>query len=75
MKNGIHPAYNQIPVKCNCGHEFEIGSVLNNKLVVDVCSECHPFFTGKQKVVDREARVQHFNNRYGGFSLLGENNA
>jgi large subunit ribosomal protein L31 len=70
MKNGIHPEYTKIKVKCSCGHQFEIGSVLKGDLVLDVCNACHPFYTGNQKVIDREARVKNFNDRFGGFSLL-----
>jgi large subunit ribosomal protein L31 len=70
MKDGIHPEYTKISVKCSCGHQFEIGSVIKGNLTLDVCNACHPFYTGNQKVIDREARVKNFNDRFGGFSLL-----
>jgi large subunit ribosomal protein L31 len=69
MKDGIHPEYTKIPVKCSCGHQFEIGSVIKGNLTLDVCNACHPFYTGNQKVIDREARVKNFNDRFGSFSL------
>ena len=65
MKKGIHPEYHRIMVKCtSCGAEFETGST-SKELRVDTCSNCHPFFTGKQKLVDTSGRVDMFNKRYG----------
>lgn len=52
MKKGIHPEYKTVTVKCACGNTFETGSVLD-EIKVEICSECHPFFTGKQKYVDK----------------------
>jgi large subunit ribosomal protein L31 len=70
MKADIHPAYHQITVKCSCGHEFETGSALTDDLLnVEVCSHCHPFFTGKQKVIDTAGMVDSFHRR---FSKLGQ---
>ncbi|MBF8983742.1 50S ribosomal protein L31 [Lutibacter sp. B2] len=64
MKQGIHPDYKVATVKCACGNEFETGSV-KEVIKVEVCSECHPFFTGKQKLIDQGGRVDKFNKKYG----------
>jgi large subunit ribosomal protein L31 len=64
MKNGIHPKYNEIKVHCACGEVFTTRSTLKNDLNVEICSACHPFFTGKQKLVDTAGRVDRFNKRY-----------
>jgi large subunit ribosomal protein L31 len=63
MKAGIHPDYKLTKVTCACGNEFETGSVKEN-LRVEICSECHPFFTGKQKFVDAGGRVDRFKKKY-----------
>lgn len=65
MKSEIHPEYNQITVTCGCGNKFETGSVLGRDLHVEVCSACHPFYTGKQRVVDTAGRVDKFRKKYG----------
>ena len=66
-----HPDYKQINVRCSCGHEFVINSTLSsNELQVEVCSKCHPFYTGKQKIMDTAGRVEDFNRR---FNNLGKN--
>lgn len=66
MKADIHPKYHTITVKCSCGHEFQTGSALEeDKLTVEVCSSCHPFYTGKQKIIDTAGRVDGFNRRFG----------
>ena len=65
MKADIHPEYGTIQVTCACGNKFETGSTLGKDLTVEVCSECHPFYTGKQKVMDTEGRVGRFKSRYG----------
>lgn len=62
MKEGIHPKYIKAAVKCACGETFETGSVKAN-LNVDICSKCHPFFTGRQKLVDTGGRVDKFKKR------------
>ena len=62
MKDGIHPKYSKTVIKCACGETFESGSVKDN-LHVDVCSKCHPFYTGKQKLVDTGGRVDKFKKR------------
>lgn len=63
MKDGIHPNYDTCTVKCACGNTFETKST-KGELKVDICSKCHPFFTGKQKLVDTGGRVDRFNKRY-----------
>ncbi len=63
MKEGIHPQYEKVTIKCACGAEFETGSTKNN-IRLDICSKCHPFFTGKQKLVDTGGRVDRFNKRF-----------
>ncbi len=64
MKQGIHPEYHECTVKCACGETFKTGSV-KKEMKVEICSKCHPFFTGKQKLVDTGGRVDRFNKRYG----------
>ena len=64
MKKGIHPEYHACTVTCACGETFTTGSVREN-LKIEICSKCHPFFTGKQKLVDTGGRVDRFNKRYG----------
>lgn len=63
MKEGIHPEYFKITAKCACGSEFEMGSV-EKEMNVEICSACHPFFTGKQKLVDSAGRIEKFKQRY-----------
>jgi len=60
MKAGIHPAYNVLKVTCACGHTFETRSTHKGDMRVEICSSCHPFFTGKQKLMDTEGRVDRF---------------
>ncbi len=64
MKQGIHPEYHECTVTCACGATFKTGSVKKD-LKIEICSACHPFFTGKQKLVDTGGRVDRFNKRYG----------
>ena len=64
MKDGIHPNYAEITVTCSCGNRFQTRSTLGRDLSVEVCSKCHPFYTGKQKIVDTGGRVERFKNRY-----------
>ncbi|MPN34663.1 50S ribosomal protein L31 [bioreactor metagenome] len=64
MKKGIHPNYQECVVTCSCGETFTTGSV-NKELKVEVCSKCHPFYTGKQKLLDTGGRVDKFKKRYG----------
>jgi LSU ribosomal protein L31P len=66
MKTGIHPNYHEITVTCSCGSTFQTRSTLSrDTLNVEVCSQCHPFYTGKQKIVDTAGRVEKFRQRYG----------
>ena len=64
MKPDIHPAYGEIKVVCTCGNSFETKSTLGKELHVEICSECHPFYTGKQKIMDSAGRVGKFQARY-----------
>lgn len=64
MTASIHPNYEIIKVTCSCGNTFETRSTLARPLNIEVCSECHPFYTGKQKLVDTGGRVQKFRDRY-----------
>ena len=63
MKPEIHPKYDEITVSCACGNSFKTRST-GGDLHIEICSECHPFFTGKQKLVDTAGRVDRFNKRY-----------
>jgi large subunit ribosomal protein L31 len=65
MKDGIHPKYTEITVTCSCGNSFQTRSTLGTNLEVEVCSNCHPFYTGKQKIVDSGGRVDRFRKKYG----------
>jgi large subunit ribosomal protein L31 len=60
MKAGIHPAYEEVNVICACGHKFQTRSTHKGDLRVEICSDCHPFFTGRQKLIDTEGRVDRF---------------
>jgi large subunit ribosomal protein L31 len=64
MKASIHPEYAEITVSCSCGNTFKTRSTVGRDLSVDVCSNCHPFYTGKQKIVDTAGRVDKFRKRY-----------
>jgi len=64
MKKGIHPKYGEITVTCVCGHSFKTYSTIGRDLTVEICSNCHPFFTGQQKIVDTAGRVERFRKRY-----------
>ncbi|NIA08475.1 MAG: 50S ribosomal protein L31 [Nitrospiraceae bacterium] len=64
MKENIHPKYYKAKVRCACGNEFEVGST-KKEIKVEICSKCHPFFTGKQKLVDTAGRVEKFYRKYG----------
>ncbi len=63
MKKNIHPEYNDISVTCACGNVIKTRSTSHGDVSVEICSKCHPFFTGKQKFVDTEGRVNKFNQR------------
>ncbi len=64
MKDAIHPDYKLINVTCTCGNAFQTRSTLGHDLQVEVCASCHPFYTGKQKVLDTAGRVDKFRKRY-----------
>jgi large subunit ribosomal protein L31 len=64
MKASIHPEYTEINVSCSCGNTFKTRSTVGRDLQVDVCSSCHPFYTGKQKMVDTAGRVDKFRKKY-----------
>jgi len=69
MKEGIHPEYNEeIVVKCACGNTFKTGST-KKEIKVEICSQCHPFFTGKQKFVDSAGRIEKFRRKYKNFNI------
>jgi large subunit ribosomal protein L31 len=65
MREGIHPNYMPITVQCSCGNSFQTKSAAGHDLRIEVCAKCHPFFTGKQKIVDTAGRVDKFRRRYG----------
>ncbi|MDQ1709201.1 MAG: large subunit ribosomal protein [Frankiaceae bacterium] len=66
VKAGIHPEYKECTVRCSCGAEFVTRSTkADGQMHADVCSQCHPFYTGKQKIIDTGGRVQRFEERYG----------
>ncbi len=65
MKPDIHPKYEDIKVVCSCGNTFTTRSTRTKELHVDVCSQCHPFYTGKQKMLDTAGRVDKFRRKYG----------
>ena len=68
MKTEIHPSYVPIKVVCSCGNAFETRSTsTKDEIRIDVCSNCHPFYTGQQKIVDTAGRVEKFKSRYGAF--------
>ena len=64
MKQDIHPEYKEIKVVCSCGSTFETRSTAGKNLSLDVCAKCHPFYTGKAKLLDTEGRVERFRNKY-----------
>ena len=63
MKEGIHPDYSETVIRCACGSEVTIGSTVKD-LHLEICSACHPFFTGKQKLLDTAGRIEKFNRKY-----------
>lgn len=71
MKDGIHPEYKMITARCACGNEFETGSTLD-EIKVEICAACHPFFTGKQKLIDSAGRVERFRRKYAKFQKTEE---
>ena len=71
MKKGIHPKYELTTITCACGNVIETRSTVKN-IQVEICSACHPFFTGKQKLVDTAGRIERFNKKYGIKSAEGK---
>jgi len=65
MKEGIHPAYDDVTVTCHCGSTFSTRSTKKSAIHTEICSQCHPFFTGKQKLIDAEGRIERFRKKYG----------
>ena len=65
MKADVHPEYLEISVACSCGNKWKTRSTMGKNLSVEVCSECHPFYTGKQKTLDTAGRIEKFNQKYG----------
>ena len=64
MKEGIHPKYEEVTVVCACGETFKTRSTKKDSIRLEICSKCHPFFTGKQKLVDSAGRVERFQRKY-----------
>jgi large subunit ribosomal protein L31 len=64
VKEGIHPNYKEVEVRCACGHTFKTRST-KPELHLEICSNCHPFFTGRQKLIDTEGRVERFTKKFG----------
>ena len=65
MRPDIHPNYDEMTVTCSCGNTFKTRSTLGEDLHLEVCSQCHPFYTGQQKIVDTAGRVDKFRRKYG----------
>jgi len=65
MRQDIHPAYSDVTVTCSCGSSFATRSTVGKDLQIEVCSQCHPFYTGKQKILDTGGRIDKFRNKYG----------
>ncbi|MAA64162.1 MAG: 50S ribosomal protein L31 [Alteromonadaceae bacterium] len=66
MKEGIHPKYTDMTATCSCGNVINTRSTIGHDMQLDVCSQCHPFYTGKQKVMDTAGRIDRFQKRFGG---------
>jgi large subunit ribosomal protein L31 len=64
MKSAIHPAYSEVRVRCACGNSFTTRSTHRGDINVEICSACHPFFTGKQKIMDTAGRIERFRRKY-----------
>jgi len=64
MKEGIHPQYQVVTIQCACGNSFQTRST-RKELTVDICNQCHPFYTGKQRLVDTAGRIDRFRKKYG----------
>lgn len=64
MKEGIHPKYDEVKIKCSCGNVVKTRSTCKDDVQTEVCSACHPFFTGKQKLLDTAGRIERFRRKY-----------
>ncbi|MFO7728754.1 MAG: 50S ribosomal protein L31 [Desulfonatronovibrio sp.] len=64
MKKDIHPKLNDVKVRCSCGYEFESKSTVGKEIQVEICSQCHPFYTGQQKFIDTAGRIDRFKKKY-----------
>ncbi len=64
MREGIHPKYEEVTISCACGESFKTRSTKNGNIRLEICSKCHPFFTGKQRMVDSAGRVERFQRKY-----------
>lgn len=64
MKDGIHPKYDESSVRCDCGNTFETRSTYVGEIHTEICSACHPFYTGKQKLIDTAGRIERFRKKY-----------
>ncbi len=71
MKKDTHPEYFEATVKCACGNEITVGST-KPEIKVEICSQCHPFFTGKQKLIDTAGRIERFRRKYAKFQSSGQ---
>jgi len=65
MKADTHPNYSEINITCSCGNKFKTQSTVGKDMNIEVCSQCHPFYTGKQKILDTAGRVEKFKQKYG----------
>jgi len=65
MKEGIHPKYETVTVSCACGETFQTRTTKGSAIKLEICSKCHPFFTGKQKLIDSAGRIERFNRKFG----------
>lgn len=74
MRQNIHPSYEQQKFVCSCGQETTVGTTLGEDMRVEVCSACHPFYTGKQKIVDTAGRVEKHKKRFGSFAAVAAKN-
>ncbi len=69
MRKGIHPEYKNTTASCACGNKIEVGSTKEN-IKVEICAKCHPFYTGKQNLVDTAGRIERFRKKYAGFDAV-----
>lgn len=74
MKSGVHPDYQLVTVRCACGNQWETRSTCTDEIRLEICSQCHPFFTGKQKLIDTAGMVERFHRKYGRPEEKGSSN-